>query len=88
MEKTLLMEFVVYILYSTRFDKYYIGYTHNLIERMRSHNELGKKGYTKKYRPWEVVYLEFFKTKKEAMQREKFFKSGKGREWRKANIEN
>ena len=73
--------YVVYILYSERFNKYYRGYTSNLIERFKSHNELSKKGYTINYRPWKVVYVEFCANKTEAIQGEKFLKSGFGRKW-------
>ncbi|MEM8520175.1 GIY-YIG nuclease family protein [Flavobacterium sp. PL12] len=67
-------EFVVYILYSKKFNKNYTGFTSNLIERFKSHNSLGIKGYTLKFRPWEVVYLEFHSCKSDAMNREKYFK--------------
>ena len=73
-------EFVVYILYSKSYAKTYIGFTSNLIERMKSHNVLGTKGYTIKYRPWMVIDVQFFSSKQEAMQVEKFYKTGKGRE--------
>ena len=81
-------EFVVYILYSKKFKKNYTGYTSNLIERFKSHNFLEKKGYTLRYRPWEVIYVEFFNSKTEAMKREKYFKSGIGREFIKKIISN
>ena len=48
---------------------------------MLSHNLLGKKGWTIKFRPWKIVYTEIFETKASAMQREKQLKSAKGREW-------
>jgi putative endonuclease len=32
--------------------------TSNPEERLRSHNELGKKGWTKNYRPWIIIYKE------------------------------
>ena len=73
-------EFAVYILFSSKFSKTYVGFTSNLIERFKSHNELSSKGYTIKFRPWEVIYLEFYNSKSEAMKREKYFKSGVGRE--------
>lgn len=73
-------QFVVYILYSEKFDKTYVGYTSDLIDRFYSHNFLATKGYTIRYRPWIVIYVEFFDSKREAMKREKFFKSEKGRE--------
>ena len=74
-------EFVVYILFSKPNNKTYVGFTSNLIERYKSHNYLGKKGYTLKFRPWEVIYVEFFTVKSEALQREKFFKTGRGRDF-------
>ncbi len=76
--------FVVYILFSENHGKTYVGFTSNLIERFKSHNFLSKKGYTVKYRPWIVKYLEFYETKEEAIKREKFLKSGKGREFIKS----
>jgi putative endonuclease len=76
-----LVMFTVYILYSESYDKIYIGYTGNLEERLKSHNELGKKGWTRLYRPWKLIHFEDFETKQEALCREKALKSGKGREW-------
>ena len=72
-------EFVVYVLYSRKYDKIYIGYTSNLLERFKSHNYLGKKGFTIKYRPWEVVYVSFHHKKSAALIAEKGLKSGVGR---------
>ena len=80
-------EFAVYILKSLSSDKHYVGYTQNLISRFQSHNEFGKKGFTTRYRPWFVVWVEFYSTKTEAMSREKFLKSGKGREWMRNYID-
>ena len=71
----------VYILFSRKFNKIYIGCTSNLIQRFYSHSELGTKGWTIRYRPWEVVHVEIFEDKKQAMAREKFLKSGQGREY-------
>ena len=79
-------EFVVYILFSEDYGKTYIGFTSNLIERFKSHNYLSKKGYTIKFRPWQVIYVEFFTTKSEALKKEKLLKSGKGREFIKEII--
>jgi putative endonuclease len=68
------MLYTVYILYSEGCDKIYIGYTSNLIERFKSDNSLGKKGWTIKFRPWTVVYCEYFTSKPQAMRREKQLK--------------
>jgi len=80
------MEIVVYILYSEKYGKTYTGFTSDLINRMRSHNQFATKGFTYRYRPWTVAYLEWFSTKKEAMERERFLKSGQGREWVKDKL--
>ena len=73
--------FTVYVLYSQSFKKIYIGYTSSLEERFKSHNELATKGWTIKFRPWEIVHKEIFESKVNAMRREKELKSAKGREW-------
>ena len=75
------MRYTVYALYSENFSKIYIGFTSNLPERLKSHNYLGKKGYTRKYRPWVLVYSEVFEVKSQAMKREKELKSARGREF-------
>ncbi|RZJ46959.1 MAG: GIY-YIG nuclease family protein [Chryseobacterium sp.] len=72
--------FTVYILYSSKFDKIYIGYTSDLEQRLLSHNVLATKGYTIKFRPWEILFTEKFDSKAEAIKREKQLKSGVGRE--------
>ena len=73
--------FTVYVLYSQSYKKIYIGYTTALEERFKSHNELATKGWTKKFRPWEIIHKEIFENKANAMRREKELKSAKGREW-------
>jgi putative endonuclease len=73
--------FTTYALYSPDYEKIYIGFTGDLEARLLSHNKLGKKGWTIKYRPWELVYQQRFATKPEAMKREKELKSAKGRQF-------
>jgi putative endonuclease len=73
--------FKVYVLYSKSYNKIYIGYSSNLEERLKSHNELGTKGWTIHYRPWELVHFEIFEDKKLAMKREKKLKTYRGREY-------
>jgi putative endonuclease len=68
-----------YIIYSDKYDKYYIGFTHDLIGRLAAHNHLKNKGYTKKFRPWRIVYSKMFNTKKSAMEHEKHLKSLKSK---------
>ncbi|MBE8725777.1 GIY-YIG nuclease family protein [Flavobacterium hungaricum] len=74
-------EFVVYIVYSEKFMKTYTGFSSNLIERFKSHNFLETKGSTPKFRPWTVIYVEFFNSKTQATKREKYLKTVVGREF-------
>ena len=73
------MIYTVYVLYSKKFNKIYIGFTSDLIKRFYSHNSFGTKGYTVKFRPWEVIYTEVLTEKKAAIKREKELKSSRGR---------
>jgi putative endonuclease len=73
--------FTVYVLYSSIHDKIYIGYTSNLIQRIWNHNFGKDKSFTKNFRPWVVIYCEYFEIKSEAMKREKELKSSQGRKF-------
>jgi putative endonuclease len=48
-------------------------------ERFRSHNELSKKGWTKSFRPWTILYQEKYPEKNDALKREKQLKGAAGR---------
>ena len=72
------MPFHVYILYSVRIKRPYVGFTSDLEARIISHN-LSSKGWTVRGRPWTLIYAEEFGSKAKAMNREKELKSGKGR---------
>jgi len=75
------MLYTVYILFSQNHNKIYIGFTSNLIKRFHSHNIRSRKDWTHNFRPWVVIYCEYFDIKTEAMAREKQLKGAKGREW-------
>ena len=66
--------FFVYILYSSSFDKYYIGQTSNLDARIIRHN-LGKENFTKKYLPWVLTFYLTKDTRAEALLLEKKLKN-------------
>ena len=70
--------FYVYILYSASFDRYYIGQSNNLEDRIRRHNS-GYIKSTKAYKPWEVVYSETYQSRGESMARESYLKSLKSK---------
>ena len=69
---------LVYILYSTILDKYYIGYTSNLEERLYKHLH-SSKGFTSRAKDWIIVYHEAYSTKSDALIREKQIKNWKNR---------
>jgi putative endonuclease len=74
------MNWYCYILYSTKLDRYYIGYTDNLEWRLERHNS-GWGKYTQKGIVWELVYIEEYDKKDAAMKREKKIKKMKSRKY-------
>jgi putative endonuclease len=76
----------VYVLDSEKYDRLYIGSTSDLKQRLLSHNQLARKGWTVKYRPWKLIYSEEFTDKSAAMKREKELKSHKGRDFLRFSI--
>ena len=77
--------FLVYVLYSINFDRTYTGMTKDLDRRIKEHNK-GRNKSTKPYAPWKLVYQEVFDSRIEARKREKYLKSGNGREYLKTVI--
>jgi putative endonuclease len=71
--------FFVYILRSEATHRLYTGYTADLTQRLGQHDE-GLTKSTKNRGPWKLVHSEQFATRAEAMRREKFLKSGQGRD--------
>ena len=74
------MKFYVYILHSQDLDKYYIGQTYNIEIRLEKH-KLKTTRFTKRVDDWKLVYSEEFETRAKAMQREKFIKKQKSKEY-------
>lgn len=61
---------------------FYKGQTSNFSKRLEEHKQ-GKVSWTAKHLPVEPVHWEVYATREEAVKREQFLKSGKGREWLK-----
>jgi putative endonuclease len=57
--------------------------TQNLEERLKRHN-CGYERTTKPYRPFRLIHQEVFATRAEARVREKYLKSGIGKEFLKS----
>jgi putative endonuclease len=72
--------FVVYVLISQTSGLRYVGQTSDLEKRLNDHNS-GESRYTKNRGPWNLAHKESYQTRSEAMRREKFFKTGKGRDF-------
>jgi len=78
------MKYFIYILYSPKFDKYYIGQTHDLEKRLEDHNRGDipgeSKKFTYKYRPWQIAAsFEVGQDRSIAMKIERSIKSRKSR---------
>ncbi|MCU0454060.1 MAG: GIY-YIG nuclease family protein [Bacteroidetes bacterium] len=70
--------FWVYVLLSLRYSRSYVGQTEDFEARLAQH-QAGRVKSTKQWTPWEVLHLESYLTRSEAMKREKWFKSRAGR---------
>ncbi len=79
------MPYYVYVIKSISKGTQYVGSTSDVHKRVADHNA-GRSSFTKGHRPWMLVHQESFTTKAEALQRERYLKSGKGREILKKTI--
>lgn len=70
--------YYVYILLSKKDNKFYIGFTADLKKRLLAHKN-GQVASTKLRNPLELVMYEAYKVKQDAILREKFFKTTKGK---------
>ena len=70
--------FKTYILYTDSKDRYYVGHTSNIDDRLIRHNQ-GRSKSTKYGIPWRVLYTKDFETKSEAYTYEMYIKNQKSR---------
>ncbi|MEL7190896.1 MAG: GIY-YIG nuclease family protein [Bacteroidota bacterium] len=80
------MKYYIYILYSPGSDKYYVGQTHNVEERLKDHNEGQRpnqhKKYTYKHRPWQLcLSFSVGSSRSDALKIERYIKSKKSRKF-------
>ena len=61
--------YTVYIIYSSKYNLYYIGHTNNLDDRLKRHNQNRNK-FTKGKGPWELIIAFTCSTKSGAYQLE------------------
>ena len=71
------MTFYVYMLKTrSKKDLTYVGFTKNLKKRIILHNT-GKGAKFTRGRKWKLIYMEKYKTKKEAISREYYIKKNR-----------
>jgi len=79
--------YFVYVLQSEKDHRLYIGMTDNLERRVAQHNKGSSATPSTKNRgPFVLLHSEAFPTRMEARKREKYLKSGVGREFLKQFI--
>jgi putative endonuclease len=71
--------FYVYAISSLAHNYIYLGLTQDVEERIKTHNG-GRERTTKFYKPFELIFSEVCETRVEARFREKYWKSGAGKE--------
>jgi len=71
--------YFVYVLRSVATGRYYTGSTSDLPARLLQHNS-DQSLSTKHREPWQLVHQETYETLAEAVRRERYFKTGRGRE--------
>jgi len=70
--------YYVYVLISQKDKNFYIGFSENLEQRLDEHNS-GKNISTKPRRPFSLKYYEAHTSKSDALRRERYFKTSKGK---------
>ena len=81
----LILTHIVYVIRSEIDGRIYIGMSQNLSRRIKEHNK-GLTKSTKGYRPWKLMYFEKYPTRMLARSRERYLKSGIGRELLKTKL--
>ncbi|WP_200974974.1 GIY-YIG nuclease family protein [Echinicola sp. 20G] len=71
--------YTVYALRSEVAKRIYVGFTSDLERRLEEHNA-GKTKSTKGFTPWKLIYKEEVESRALARKREKYWKSGIGKE--------
>ena len=71
--------YYIYVLHSLKDSTFYVGLTNNVQRRMAQHNH-GYGSTTRPHAPYQLLLSEEFATRQEAHEREKYYKSGVGRE--------
>lgn len=83
----MLLPYCVYILQSKKDLLLYHGFTTNIEQRLKNHNAGGTKS-TSKRMPLQLIFCEYYLSRKDAMRREKYFKTTQGKRMLKLMLPN
>jgi len=70
--------YYVYVLLSEKNDQLYVGRTSDLQKRINEH-QTGKVQTTNRLNPMKLIFFEGFIAKADAIRRERYFKTSKGK---------
>jgi len=70
--------YYTYVLQSKKDKRFYIGFTENLERRLSEHLS-GKCHTTARYSEFQLIFYECFLAKEDALRRERYFKTTKGK---------
>ncbi len=73
----------VYAIQSIKDGRIYVGMTADITQRIKQHNN-GLTSSTRFFAPWELIHSESFPDRVTARKREKYLKSGVGKEFLKS----
>ena len=76
--------FFVYAIKSDVDGRIYVGFSSDIAKRLVQHNA-GKTKSTKGFVPWKIIYTEEIIGRQNARNREKYLKSGSGKEFLKSD---
>ena len=80
------MIFFTYVMFSEADKKFYVGFTTDLEKRLEDHQR-GAVASTAHRRPVKLIYYEACLNEKDALKREKYFKTGFGRRFLRNRLE-
>jgi len=74
------MAYFVYILYSSKIDRYYVGFSTDVNNRLSYHSSVTyNRIWTKRGIPWDLKFKQAFADKRSALKAEKYIKRMKSR---------
>jgi putative endonuclease len=76
-----------YVLISLKDGRFYTGFTENLKKRLAQHNE-GTSRSTNYRKPFELIYYEACRNRRDALNRERYLKTTYGKRYLRERLKN